>query len=138
MLYPYFLIPFLHKKVVKMANPMYEQIIKNGIFDLMRFGETITYRAQKAEKGEEIIAIVEIGESLAEEKAAYRTAAVSTNKTSDTAMFTVMLEDVPKPEAGDVILYNAERWIVRRVSLIDSVGGNVTVEAERKVRGFGR
>ena len=85
------------------------------------------------------MAIVEIGETLQEEKAAYRGGDISANrKTSDVAMFTVMLEDVPKPEAGDAILYNAERWIVRRVSLIDSVGGNVTVEAERKVRGFGR
>lgn len=121
-----------------MANPIYQKIIKNAVFNLNRFGETITYTPHNSEDGKEIVAIVEIGETLQEEKAAYRTAAASTNKTSDTAMFTVMLEDVPKPEAGDVILYNAERWIVRRVSLIDSVGGNVTVEAERKVRGFGR
>ena len=121
-----------------MANPIYQKFIKNAVFNLNRFGESITYTPQNADEGKEIVAIVEIGETLQEEKAAYRTAAVSTNKTSDTAMFTVMLEDVPKPEAGDAILYNAERWIVRRVSLIDSVGGNVTVEAERKVRGFGR
>ena len=122
-----------------MANPIYQKIIKNAVFNLNRFGETITYTPQNADKGNEIVAIVEIGETLQEEKAAYRGGDISANrKTSDVAMFTVMLEDVPKPEAGDVILYNAERWIVRRVSLIDSVGGNVTVEAERKVRGFGR
>ena len=122
-----------------MANPIYQKIIKNAVFNLNRFGETITYTPQNADEGNEIVAIVEIGETLQEEKAAYRGGDISANrKTIDVAMFTVMLEDVPKPEAGDVILYNAERWIVRRVSLIDSVGGNVTVEAERKVRGFGR
>lgn len=122
-----------------MANPIYQKIIKNAVFNLNRFGETITYRAQKAEKGEEIIAIVEIGESLAEEKAAFRGGDISANrKTSDTAVFTVMLDDVPKPEAGDVITYNDEEWKVTRINLIDSVGGNVTVEAARNVRGFGR
>lgn len=122
-----------------MANPIYQEIIKNAVFDLLRFGETITYTPQNTTEGKEIVAIVEIGESLQEEKAAFRGGDVSANrKTSDTAVFTILLEDVPKPEAGDIITYSGEEWKVRRINLIDSVGGNVTLEADRKVRGFGR
>lgn len=122
-----------------MANPIYAKMIKNAVFDLNRFAEVVIYTPKNSDEGKEITAIVEIGESLAEEKAAFRGGDVSANrKTSDTAKFTVMLEDVPQPEAGDIIVYNGCKWEVRRINLIDSVGGNATLEADRKVRGFGR
>ena len=122
-----------------MANPIIQKMIKNACFNLGMLAESITYKAKNADEGKDIAAIVEIGESLAEEKAAFRGGDISANrKTSDTAVFTVLLEDVAKPEPGDVITYNGEDWKVNRINLIDSIGGNVTVEAARQVRGFGR
>lgn len=41
-----------------MANPIYQKIIKNAVFNLNRFGETITYMPQNADEGNEIVAIV--------------------------------------------------------------------------------
>lgn len=51
-----------------MANPIYQKIIKNAVFNLNRFGESITYTPQNADEGKEIVAIVEIGETLQEER----------------------------------------------------------------------
>jgi len=111
-----------------MANAMIKKIMQDANFKLDLFDETITYN------GTTIKALVEIGDSDAQQKLAFSRKGMQV--LAGNGFVTMSLTDVPAPKRQDVITYNTRTFYVAGVELVDTVGGSVTVRVVEKERGL--
>lgn len=114
-----------------MANSDIAKTIRDALFDLDLFGEEITYNGKK------VVANCEVGEAERQKSPAFMRISNATEVSGD-AKFTVNTNDVPEPKRGDEIVYKGIKYFVGGVLLLDSIGGNVTVKATYKERGYVR
>lgn len=111
-----------------LMNEVIKSIIQEAMFDDNILAETITYN------GVAVPAIVEVGATDKIYSPAIYHSRNAVSVYSD-GFFTVKTDNVPAPKHGDKIVYQGKNYYVNNIALVDSAGGNVTVEvrADEKV-----
>nr|DAR24901.1 MAG TPA: ATP-binding sugar transporter [Caudoviricetes sp.] len=108
------------------------KVFTKAAFSKERLGEPIIY------EGNEIIALVEVGATLARTDWNNAATTIEEARLGDTATFSIMDTDVPSPQEGDKVVYKGDSYSVARVENHDEAGGHFVVDAIKKGRVMGR
>lgn len=112
------------------------RITKNALFSVKRLAEEIKY-TDKKNVTKTIPAIVERGVDMTRSDWNDAHTRIEHAAINDISSFSVLKDDVPRPNEGDHIVYDGETWKVMQIFNYDSAGGNYVLICSKNSKGWG-
>lgn len=110
----------------------HRRISRKAFFSLDRLGEVVKYN------GEEIVALVYTGATLARPDWTDTATAIEHAAIADITTVCVCDEDVPDPQEGDSIVYKGETYVVAQIIKHDTAGCHWVLNCSANNKGYGR